>query len=117
MNALAISLQTYFATSAPIQRDVAANTIASYRDTWRMLLKYLTTTLRIPADALDFDVVTAAHVTGFIDHLASDSGALRSSVVDEKSPVSCGWQVVVSDQLRGNAEGVFRSTPVGLCCR
>lgn len=45
MNALAISLQTYFTTFAHTQRDLSVNTIASYRDTWRMLLKYLTTTL------------------------------------------------------------------------
>ena len=51
MNALAISLQTYFTTFAHTQRDLSVNTIASYRDTWRMLLKYLTTTLGIPADA------------------------------------------------------------------
>ena len=74
MNALAISLQTYFTTFAHTQRDLSANTIASYRDTWRMLLKYLTATLGIPADALDFDAVTAAHVTGFLDHLEQERG-------------------------------------------
>jgi hypothetical protein len=55
VNALAISLQTYFTTFAHTQRDLSVNTITSYRDTWRMLLKYLTATLAIPADALDFD--------------------------------------------------------------
>ena len=74
MNALAISLQTYFTTFAHTQRDLSVNTIGSYRDTWRMLLKYLTTTLGIPADALDFDAVTATHVTGFLDHLEQERG-------------------------------------------
>jgi site-specific recombinase XerD len=74
MNALAISLQTYFTTFAHTQRDLSINTIGSYRDTWRMLLKYLTTTLGIPADALDFDAVTATHVTGFLDHLEQERG-------------------------------------------
>ena len=74
MNALAISLQTYFTTFAHTQRDLSVNTIASYRDTWRMLLKYLTATLGIPADALDFDAVTATHVTGFLDHLEQERG-------------------------------------------
>lgn len=40
MNALAASLQTYFTTFAHSQRDLSSNTIGSYRDTWRMLLKY-----------------------------------------------------------------------------
>src|ERR1700737_2119512 len=74
MNALAISLQTYFTTFAHTQRDLSVNTIASYRDTWRMLLKYLTATLGIPADALDFDAVTATHATGFLDHLEQERG-------------------------------------------
>jgi len=51
MNALATSLQTYFTTFARSQRDLSSNTIGSYRDTWRMLLKYLTATLGVAADA------------------------------------------------------------------
>lgn len=74
MNALATSLQTYFTTFAHTQRDLSDNTINSYRDTWRMLLKYLTATLGVPADALDFDAVTATNVTGFLDHLEQERG-------------------------------------------
>jgi len=74
MNALATSLQTYFTTFAHIQRDLSANTISSYRDTWRMLLKHLMVTLSVPADTLDFDAVTATNVTGFLDHLQQERG-------------------------------------------
>ena len=74
MNALATSLQTYFTTFAHTQRDLSANTISSYRDTWRMLLKHLTATLGVPTDALDFDAVTAANVTGFLNHLEAQRG-------------------------------------------
>lgn len=74
MNALATSLQTYFTTFAHTQRDLSANTISSYRDTWRMLLKYLTSTLGVPADAVDFDAVTATNITDFLDHLEHARG-------------------------------------------
>jgi integrase/recombinase XerD len=74
MNALATSLQTYFTTFAHTQRDLSDHTIASYRDTWRMLLKYLTATLDVPADTVDFDAVTSTHVTGFLDHLEHERG-------------------------------------------
>lgn len=74
MNALATSLQTYFTTFAHTERDLSANTISSYRDTWRMLLKYLTTALGVPTDRLDFDAVTATNVTGFLDHLEQERG-------------------------------------------
>lgn len=74
MNALATSLQTYFTTFAHTQRDLSANTISSYRDTWRMLLKYLNATLGTPVDALDLDAVTATNVTAFLDHLQQERG-------------------------------------------
>lgn len=74
MNALATSLQTYFTTFAHTQRDLSTHTISSYRDTWRMLMKHLTATLGVSADALDFDAVTAANVAGFLDHLEHDRG-------------------------------------------
>lgn len=74
MNTLATSLQTYFTTFAHTQRDLSPNTIASYRDTWRMLLKYLTTTLGTPTDRIDFDALTAANITGFLHYLEHDRG-------------------------------------------
>lgn len=74
MNALASVLQTYFTTFAHTQRDLSVNTIASYRDTWRLLLKYLAATLRAPADSIDFDALTAANVTGFLDNLERERG-------------------------------------------
>ncbi len=74
MNSLAASLQTYFTTFAHIQRDLSSNTIGSYRDTWRMLLKYLTATLELSVDAIDFDAVTATNIAGFLDHLEQERG-------------------------------------------
>jgi len=69
MNALAASLQTYFTTFAHTQRDLSSNTIASYRDTWRMLLKYLTAELGISAERIEFDALTVTNITGFLDYL------------------------------------------------
>lgn len=74
MTALATSLQTYFTTFARTQRDLSANTISSYRDTWRMLLKYLSTTLGTPVDALDLQDLTAANITTFLEHLQHERG-------------------------------------------
>ncbi|MDP9166178.1 MAG: site-specific integrase [Actinomycetota bacterium] len=74
MNALASSLQSYFTTFAHTQRDLSVNTIASYRDTWRLLLKYLAATLGPPPDAIDFDLLTAANITGFLDNLERQRG-------------------------------------------
>jgi len=35
-------LQRYFTDYAHTQRDLSPNTIASYRDTWRQLIKHTT---------------------------------------------------------------------------
>ena len=74
MNALATSLQTYFTTFARTQRDLSDNTISSYRDTWRMLLKHLSATLNVPASALDFHAVSATNAPVFLDHLEHERG-------------------------------------------
>jgi alcohol dehydrogenase class IV len=72
MNALATSLQTYFTTFAHSQRDLSSNTIGSYRDTWRMLLKYLTATLGVTADALDRMTDGAMTVTRLLERNVRD---------------------------------------------
>ncbi len=74
MNALATSLQAYFTTYAHTQRDLSDNTIRSYRDTWRMLLKHLAASGGVPASKVDFDAVTATSITAFLDHLEHDRG-------------------------------------------
>lgn len=74
MNALATSLQTYFTAFAHRQRDLSSHTIGSYRDTWRILLKYLTTTLGVSVEAINFDALTATNITGFLDYLEHERG-------------------------------------------
>ena len=74
MNTLAASLQTYFTTFAQSQRDLSSNTIGSYRDTWRMLIRYLTATLGVAAAAIDFEAVTVTNITSFLDYLEQERG-------------------------------------------
>jgi site-specific recombinase XerD len=69
MNTLAAALQQYFTSYARAQRDLSPNTIAAYRDTWRMLITHLTDTLGIPAGQIDFQALDADRVTAFLDHL------------------------------------------------
>jgi len=74
MTLLAPSLQSYFTDYAHAQRDLSPNTIATYRDTWRLLIKYATATRGIPADKIDLALIDANLVTGFLDHLQSTRG-------------------------------------------
>jgi len=74
MNTLAAALQQYFTSYARAQRDLSPNTIAAYRDTWRLLITHLTGTLGVPARKIDFQALDAGRVTAFLDHLEHSRG-------------------------------------------
>ena len=74
MNAFTTAIQRYFSDYARDQRDLSGDTIAAYRDTWRLFIKYLAATFRKPADKIDFTMITVEHVTGFLDHLEQTRG-------------------------------------------
>ena len=69
MSALAPTLQAFFTDRLTAQRHCSPRTIASYRDTMRLLLQYAHTTLgRAPAE-LDLADLDAELISGFLDHL------------------------------------------------
>jgi integrase/recombinase XerD len=74
MNTLAAALQQYFTSYARAQRDLSPNTIAAYRDTWRMLITHLASTLSVPASRIDFQALDVERVTAFLDHLEQARG-------------------------------------------
>lgn len=51
------------------QRNLSPNTIAAYRDTFRLLLRFLTVHLKQPIDALTLDALTPETVLAFLSHL------------------------------------------------
>ena len=69
MTYLATALQAFFTDYVHTQRGLAANTIASYRDTWRLLLTYLADTTHVSADRIDFPDINVESVCSFLDHL------------------------------------------------
>ena len=71
MTYLATILQSFFTDYVHTQRSLSANTIASYRDTWRIFIKHLTTLNRVCADELRLDHLDRATVTGFLAYLMS----------------------------------------------
>lgn len=62
-------LQRYFADYLPKQRDFSPHTISAYRDTFRMLLPFLSTRLRKPIDQLTLDALYPETILSFLDHL------------------------------------------------
>jgi integrase/recombinase XerD len=72
MSALAPTLQTFFTDRLIAQRRASSHTIASYRDTMRLLLDYAQRHLATPPMQLDLADLDAELISGFLDHLEHD---------------------------------------------
>jgi integrase/recombinase XerD len=74
MTALAPTLQMFFTDRLIGQRQASPHTIAGYRDTFRLLLRFAAEqTGKQPSD-LDLGDLDAPLVAGFLDHLEHDRG-------------------------------------------
>ncbi len=74
MSALAPTLQAFFTDRLIRQRHASGNTIAAYRDTWRLLLGYATTRTGQPPSRLDLADLDAPLIASFLDHLERERG-------------------------------------------
>lgn len=62
-------LESFFNKRLIQQQNVSQNTINSYRDTWRLLLRYLVSEKEIPMARLTIDIVTAEVILDFLNYL------------------------------------------------
>jgi site-specific recombinase XerD len=69
VSALAPTLQAFFTDRLVRERHASAQTIAAYRDTWRLLLGFASRRAGRPPSDLDIDDIDAALVSAFLDHL------------------------------------------------
>ena len=74
MTLLAPTLEAFFTTRLSGQLGASPHTIAAYRDTWRLLLRYATDTTGKPAHAIDLAQLDADLIGGFLAHLEVERG-------------------------------------------
>jgi integrase/recombinase XerD len=74
MTRLAPTLQAFFTTRLAEQRGSSPHTVTAYRDTWRLLLRYVAAATGTPPQALDFTDLTAEVIGAFLAHLEHDRG-------------------------------------------
>lgn len=68
-NKLAFRLGEYFTDHLPRVRGMSAHTIHSYRDTWVLFLRFLTSQRKSQGHDLDFRDIEPDHVIAFLAHL------------------------------------------------
>ena len=66
---LAPLLERFFTQRLLQERRVSPHTIGSYRDTFRLLLKFVQQRWHKPPSALTFEEINAPQVIAFLDHL------------------------------------------------
>jgi integrase/recombinase XerD len=74
MSSLAPILQEYFTAYAVNQRAMSGATIRAYRDTWKLLLMFLSDEVHVPAHRLQLAHATPANVAAFLEHLEQERG-------------------------------------------
>jgi len=74
MTLLAPTLQAFFTDRLATQRQASPHTIAAYRDTFRLLLRFAAQQTGLAASRLDLTDVDACLVCRFLDHLEQERG-------------------------------------------
>lgn len=72
MSALAPTLQAWFTDRLVGQRHASPNTIAAYRDAWRLLLQFVQSQTGTPPHRLDIADLNADVIGDFLTHLERD---------------------------------------------
>ncbi|MFH1312086.1 MAG: tyrosine-type recombinase/integrase [Candidatus Eisenbacteria bacterium] len=67
-------LESFFTERLMRQRQVSPHTIASYRDTFRLLLKFVQCKLKKAPSALAIEDLSAPVLSAFLDHLEKERG-------------------------------------------
>ena len=67
-------LQRFFCERLINQRNASPRTVAAYRDTFRLLLRYLEETIKKPPSAITLEDLSAEKVQAFLDYLEKKRG-------------------------------------------
>jgi integrase/recombinase XerD len=74
MSTLAPTLEAFFTQRLTSQRLASPNTVAAYRDAWRLVLRYAQDRTGRQPCQLDLADLDAPFIAGFLDHLEHDRG-------------------------------------------
>jgi integrase/recombinase XerD len=74
MSHLAPTLEAFFTERLVNQRHASVNTVAAYRDAWRLVLRYAQNRTGKQPCQLDLTDLDATFIGGFLDHLEQERG-------------------------------------------
>ena len=65
-------LTEFLSVYLPSQKNVSKNTVYSYRDTFKLLIKYYQETENLPAERITMDLLSSERIIGFLEWLESE---------------------------------------------
>ena len=74
MTAIAPTIQAFFTDYLAAQRQLSPNTVRAYRDTWKLLLTYISDNTSTPVCRIRIEQVDHDQVTGFLAWLETSRG-------------------------------------------
>jgi integrase/recombinase XerD len=88
----AVFLRRFLTTYLAGLRGCSPNTIASYRDAFKLLIAYFRDERSIPPGKLTLDCVNAAAITGFLDWLETSRGtSVSTQPTPDRDQFLCAW--------------------------
>jgi site-specific recombinase XerC len=87
MTSIVTTVQAFFTDRLISQRQASPHTVAAYRDTVRMLLKFAGSRTSKTVSKLDFVDLNAATVAAFLDYLEHERDARFDARTRSRSPV------------------------------
>ena len=75
MTALAPTMQSFFTARLAAQQNASPHTVAAYRDTFRLLLRFITDTTGVTPNKLAIGDLDAITIGRFLNHLETERGA------------------------------------------
>jgi site-specific recombinase XerD len=63
-----VIIHTFFTDWLGRQRELSTHTVRSYRDTWRLFLRFLEEHHSMPVERLNLSEITTDHVLAFLEH-------------------------------------------------
>jgi site-specific recombinase XerD len=69
------TLTSFLSDYLPVQRNLSPNTIKSYRDSFKLLLRYLAEREGLPPERVTMAAIDREHVLAFLDRLGDERGS------------------------------------------
>jgi integrase/recombinase XerD len=94
-------LTEFLSVYLPSQKNVSKNTIHSYRDTFKLLIKYCQETKSIPPERITLNILTSVLLTGFLEWLEMDRKCSISTRNQRLSAIHSFFRYVQAEEPSG----------------